>query len=98
MSSLFPPVTDSLQLPAVSTGDEERVSELECIVEELRGKLEEKEGEIDDKERELVEAKDRITALENQMVEYASIMNDQSKVCSSIHCTCARTCTCTCIK
>lgn len=66
------------------------MSELEEQLEQLRTQLQENERELDDKERELVESKDRITALENQMVEYASLMKDQSKVCS-IHYICMYT-------
>ena len=59
---------------------DERLSELEETIEQLRSDIQEKENELDMKEKELVESKDRVTALENQMVEYATIMNEQSKV------------------
>ena len=62
------------------------MSELEGIVEELRGEVQEKEAELDQRERELVEGKDRITALENQILEYATIINDQTKVCGGLLC------------
>ena len=62
------------------------MSELEGIVEELRGEVQEKEAELDQRERELVEGKDRITALENQILEYATIINDQTKVCEGLLC------------
>lgn len=73
------------QLSADSVG-EDRLSELEGSVEELRGEVQEKEAELDQRERELVEGRDRITALENQILEYATIINDQTKVCEGLLC------------
>ena len=73
------------QLSADSVG-EDRLSELESSVEELRGEVQEKEAELDQRERELVEGRDRITALENQILEYATIINDQTKVCEGLLC------------
>ena len=51
------------------------------MIKELHFDLEAKDLDLDSKERELIECKDHIIALENELVEYVSMINDQSKVC-----------------
>lgn len=71
--------------------EEDHLTELEEAIEDLRRELQDRDGIQDRKERELVESKDRITALENQIIEYAGTIQDQSKVGMASRCICRLT-------
>ena len=44
--------------------------------------------EMERKDKEIAEDKDRITALENQIEEYAGTIDDQNRVSYCVHVTC----------
>lgn len=50
----------------------------------MREENDEIRNDLESKEKELAEAKDRMTALENQIEEYAGTIDDQSRVSSNI--------------
>ena len=62
----------------------ERLRELEEMIEKLDSVLEAKDSDLDTKEWKLVECKDRITVLEDQLMKYATMMNEQTKVSVSL--------------
>ena len=51
-------------------------------LEELREELDYSRRELKQRDKEMAEAKDRMTALENQIEEYAGTIDDQSRVSS----------------
>ena len=58
----------------------EEISRLQAQLQEANDDLASKETILMDKETELSECKDRVTALEDQLVEYATTIEDQNKV------------------
>ena len=61
-------------------GDVEEISRLQAQLQEANDDLASKETILMDKEKELSECKDRVTALEDQLMEYATTIQDQNKV------------------
>ena len=61
--------------------DVEEISRLQAQLQEAHDDLSNKDKILMDKEKELSECKDRVTALEDQLVEYATTIQEQSKVC-----------------
>ena len=61
-------------------GDKEEISRLQAQLKEANDNLASKETILMDNVKELSECKERVTALEDQLVEYATTIQDQNKV------------------